>query len=118
MCLVVHDTGAYCQSMSSMYNMRLTCAEYWVDGSKIEMIRKPLNLEAYLTSFDCTSEVVPCVNISVTKERKMGYKSPVNSRKSEPKKRKMRRGSIVSAHILRLNHGSNSIEEIEEDDDE
>jgi diaminopimelate decarboxylase len=29
-CLVVHDVGAYCQSMSSVYNLKLTCAEYWI----------------------------------------------------------------------------------------
>jgi diaminopimelate decarboxylase len=40
--LVVYDTGAYCQSMSSVYNMRMTCAEYWVDGYIFQQIRKPL----------------------------------------------------------------------------
>ena len=46
--LVVYDTGAYCQSMSSVYNMRLTCAEYWIEGSNLQMIRKPLKLMTYL----------------------------------------------------------------------
>jgi len=33
-CLVVFDAGAYCQSMSSVYNLRLTCPEYWVSGKQ------------------------------------------------------------------------------------
>lgn len=32
MSLVVYDAGAYCQAMSSVYNLKLTCPEYWVDG--------------------------------------------------------------------------------------
>jgi diaminopimelate decarboxylase len=46
--LVVYDTGAYCQSMSSVYNMRLTCAEYWVEGYMFQQIRKPMQLTTYL----------------------------------------------------------------------
>lgn len=46
--LVVYDAGAYCQSMSSMYNMKLTCAEYMVEGDVVTMIRKPLSLDDYL----------------------------------------------------------------------
>ena len=34
-CLVVYDAGAYCQAMSSVYNLRLTCPEYWVEGAQI-----------------------------------------------------------------------------------
>jgi len=52
-CLVVFDTGAYCQSMSSNYNLKLTCPEYWVDGKDYQPIRKPLTLDTYLEQFDC-----------------------------------------------------------------
>ena len=35
-CLVVFDAGAYCQSMSSVYNLKLTCPEYWAEGKYIQ----------------------------------------------------------------------------------
>ena len=46
-CLVVFDAGAYCQSMSSIYNLKLTCAEFWVDGKELVMIRKPMTLDSF-----------------------------------------------------------------------
>jgi diaminopimelate decarboxylase len=52
-CLVVFDAGAYCQSMSSCYNLKLTCAEYQVSGPELTQIRKPLSLETFLESFNC-----------------------------------------------------------------
>jgi len=50
--LVVFDAGAYCQAMSSNYNMKLTCAEYWVDGDELFQIRKDPDLDQYLSVFD------------------------------------------------------------------
>jgi len=35
MSLVVFDAGAYCQAMSSVYNLKLTCPEFWVDGQEL-----------------------------------------------------------------------------------
>ena len=35
-CLVVYDTGAYCQAMSSTYNLKLTCAEYWLNHNDLK----------------------------------------------------------------------------------
>ena len=55
-CLVVFDTGAYCQAMSSNYNMKLTCAEYWVEDNKIIQIRKALTLDTYLEQFECIGD--------------------------------------------------------------
>lgn len=64
-CLVVFDTGAYCQAMSSVYNMKLTCAEYWVEDNKIIQIRKALSLDTYLEQFDCVGDVtVTSTNIN------------------------------------------------------
>ena len=42
--------------MSSVYNMKLTCAEYWVEDKKIVQIRKSLSLDTYLDQFDCIGE--------------------------------------------------------------
>jgi diaminopimelate decarboxylase len=47
-CLVVFDTGAYCQSMSSMYNLKLTCAEFWVKESELRQIRMPFSLQMFM----------------------------------------------------------------------
>lgn len=38
--LAVHDSGAYCMSMSSNYNTRPRAAEVLVDGSKMRLIRR------------------------------------------------------------------------------
>ena len=42
--------------MSSVYNMKLTCAEYWVEDKKIVQIRKAMNLDTYLDQFDCIGD--------------------------------------------------------------
>lgn len=55
--LVVFDAGAYCQAMSSVYNLKLTCPEYWVEGQALTQIRKPLTLEQFKTAFD--TDMVP-----------------------------------------------------------
>jgi len=47
-CLVVYDVGAYCQAMSSVYNLKLTCAEYWVESGDVVQIRKALDLTTYM----------------------------------------------------------------------
>lgn len=52
MCLIVYDAGAYCQAMSSVYNMKLTCPEYWVDGDELFQVRKDPDLDQYLSIFD------------------------------------------------------------------
>ena len=52
MALVVCDAGAYCQAMSSNYNMKLTCPEFWVDGGDVFQVRKTPDLEQYLSVFD------------------------------------------------------------------
>ena len=39
--------------MSSTYNLKLTCAEYWIDGKDYQPIRKPMTLETYLEQFEC-----------------------------------------------------------------
>lgn len=51
-CLIVYDTGAYCQAMSSVYNMKLTAPEYWVDGDELFQVRKDPDLDEYLTVYD------------------------------------------------------------------
>lgn len=51
-CLIVYDTGAYCQAMSSVYNMKLTAPEYWVDGDELYQVRKDPDLDQYLTVYD------------------------------------------------------------------
>lgn len=58
-CLVVYDTGAYCQAMSSTYNLKLTCAEYWVDGTDLRQIRKAQNLDLFLEQFNCEASDEP-----------------------------------------------------------
>ena len=50
--LVVFDAGAYCQAMSSVYNLKLTCPEYWVENQAMTLIRKPLTLDQFKTAFD------------------------------------------------------------------
>jgi diaminopimelate decarboxylase len=50
--LVVLDAGAYCQAMSSNYNMKLTCPEFWVDGKELYQVRKDPSLDEYLSIFD------------------------------------------------------------------
>ena len=55
-CLVVYDAGAYCQAMSSTYNLKLTCAEYWVDGTDLKKIRKVQKLASFLEQFECEDE--------------------------------------------------------------
>ena len=50
--LVVFDAGAYCQAMSSVYNMKLTCPEFWVDGEELYQIRSDPSLEHYLSIYD------------------------------------------------------------------
>ena len=51
-CLVVYDAGAYCQVMSSVYNLKLTCPEYWVQGKEVTKIREGLSLETYIKQFN------------------------------------------------------------------
>uniref|UniRef100_A0A7S3FW66 diaminopimelate decarboxylase n=1 Tax=Strombidium rassoulzadegani TaxID=1082188 RepID=A0A7S3FW66_9SPIT len=51
-CLVVFDAGAYCQAMSSNYNMKLTCPEYWADKDQLMQVRRMPELEEYLSVFD------------------------------------------------------------------
>lgn len=50
--LVVYDAGAYCQAMSSVYNMKLTCPEFWVDGNQLFQVRKETQLDDYLSIYD------------------------------------------------------------------
>jgi diaminopimelate decarboxylase len=52
MSLVVFDAGAYCQAMSSVYNIKLTCPEFWVDGDQLYQIRSDPSLEQYLSIYD------------------------------------------------------------------
>lgn len=49
--LVVFDTGAYCSSMASNYNMRPRPIEVMVDGKQWRVIRRPETLENILGSF-------------------------------------------------------------------
>jgi len=48
--LVVYDSGAYCQA--SEYKMKLTCAEFWVDGNQLFQVRREPQLDDYLSIFD------------------------------------------------------------------
>ena len=50
--LIVHDTGAYCQSMASNYNLKLRCAEYWIQDGKLQRIRKPESFKDHLALFE------------------------------------------------------------------
>lgn len=52
MSLVVMDAGAYCQAMSSVYNLKLTCPEFWVDGDQLFQIRNDPDLDQYLSVYD------------------------------------------------------------------
>lgn len=49
--LAVFDTGAYCSSMASNYNMRPRPVEVMVDGQGWRVIRQPETLENILSSF-------------------------------------------------------------------
>jgi diaminopimelate decarboxylase len=47
------DAGAYCMSMASSYNMKLTPAEYWVEGgSQLRQIRKAVTLDQYMAVYE------------------------------------------------------------------
>ncbi|XP_025105184.1 diaminopimelate decarboxylase 1, chloroplastic-like [Pomacea canaliculata] len=50
-CAVVRDTGAYCASMASNYNLRLRPAEVLVEGNTWRLIRKPDCLEDILHNY-------------------------------------------------------------------
>ena len=50
--LVVCDAGAYCQAMSSNYNLKMTPPEYLVDGDSFTCIRRVETLDDYLRLFD------------------------------------------------------------------
>ena len=38
--------------MSSVYNMKLTCPEFWVDGEELYQVRKETQLDDYLSIYD------------------------------------------------------------------
>lgn len=51
--LVVLDAGAYCMSMASTYNLKLTPPEYWVEGgSSLRQIRRGVTLDQYLSVYE------------------------------------------------------------------
>ena len=50
--LAVWDVGAYCQVMSSNYNLKMRPPEYWVDGKQLIQIRKKERMEDYLKLFN------------------------------------------------------------------
>ncbi|MDP7280176.1 MAG: diaminopimelate decarboxylase [Candidatus Poribacteria bacterium] len=50
--LVVHDAGAYCYTMSSNYNLKMSPAEYLVHGNRLTQIRRQQTLDDYLQLFD------------------------------------------------------------------
>lgn len=50
--LVVYDTGAYCYSMSSNYNMKMRPPEYLVDGDKLIEVRRAETLDDFMRLFD------------------------------------------------------------------
>lgn len=50
--LVVLDAGAYCMTMASTYNLKMTPAEYWVDNGQVKLIRKAQTLEDHLRLFE------------------------------------------------------------------
>ncbi|XP_062607668.1 uncharacterized protein LOC134269485 [Saccostrea cucullata] len=50
--IAVFDTGAYCSSMSSNYNMRVRPAELLVDGDKVEIIRKCETFENMMNCYN------------------------------------------------------------------
>lgn len=50
--LVVYDTGAYCYSMSSNYNMKMRPPEYLVDGEDLIKIRRAETLDDFMRLFD------------------------------------------------------------------
>ncbi|XP_061165428.1 uncharacterized protein LOC133174333 [Saccostrea echinata] len=50
--IAVFDTGAYCSSMSSNYNMRVRPAELLIDGDKVEVIRKCETFENMMHCYD------------------------------------------------------------------
>ncbi|MEC8842033.1 MAG: diaminopimelate decarboxylase [Candidatus Poribacteria bacterium] len=50
--LAVWDTGAYCQVMSSNYNLKMRPPEYWIDGNQLIQIRKKERIEDYLNLFN------------------------------------------------------------------
>jgi len=50
--LVVYDTGAYCYSMSSNYNMKMRPPEYLVDGEKLIKIRRAETIDDFMRLFE------------------------------------------------------------------
>ncbi len=47
------DAGAYCMSMASTYNLKLTPPEYWVEGgSSLRQIRRGVTLDQYLSVYE------------------------------------------------------------------
>lgn len=53
--VAIFDTGAYCASMASNYNMRPRPLEVMVEGNSWRVIRTPEKLEDILNSFVCES---------------------------------------------------------------
>ena len=45
--------------MSSMYNLKLTCAEFWVKETELKQIRMPFTLEMFMDQFNCDKPVLP-----------------------------------------------------------
>lgn len=57
--IAVFDTGAYCSSMGSNYNMRVRPAELLVDGEKVKVIRRSETFEDMMklyTNYYCFSQ--------------------------------------------------------------
>eukprot|EP00898_Chlorokybus_atmophyticus_P002250 jgi/Chlat1/3025/Chrsp201S03274 len=50
--LVVLDSGAYCMSMASIYNLKMRPAEFWVDNGQVKKIRHGETFEGFLQFFD------------------------------------------------------------------
>ena len=50
--LVVLDAGAYCMSMASTYNLKMTPAEYWIQDGEAKLIRRGQTFADHLNMFD------------------------------------------------------------------
>jgi len=89
--------------MSSCYNLKLTCAEYWVNGSELSITRNALDLEAYMSLF---------INQPVTMPHTLNL--PLRKLSNEEQKEffieKTPKLSILGRQV--------GIESIEEDEDE
>eukprot|EP00270_Netrium_digitus_P017444 TRINITY_DN639_c0_g1_i1.p1 TRINITY_DN639_c0_g1~~TRINITY_DN639_c0_g1_i1.p1 ORF type:complete len:529 (+),score=164.31 TRINITY_DN639_c0_g1_i1:126-1712(+) len=49
--VVVHDAGAYCMAMASVYNLKLRPPEYWVADGKLEKIRRGEKFEDVMSFY-------------------------------------------------------------------